>query len=86
MLERRFSIFAGPAVRAESLPVVPGLARVPLLYSGAMSAEEPELMLQMLGREGSRAAPGYMRPEGVVVWVQGVRYKLTFEPGPKGAQ
>lgn len=53
---------------------------VPVLYQGEFRTLTVEAMLCRLGREGSSAAPGYMNPEGVVVYhTQGnVGFKKTI--------
>jgi hypothetical protein len=48
------------------LPACVGL--VPVLYRGAFSLFDVEALLEKMRREGSAAAPGFMDPEGVVVF------------------
>lgn len=61
------------------LPPCCGL--VPVLYEGIFDSNEVETALQKLRESGSFAAPGFMRPEGVVVFhVAGnVGFKKTLE-------
>jgi len=61
---------------------------VPLLYRGEFKTEWVEAALERLRRFGSAAAPGFMKPEGVVCFhVAGnVGFKKTLEKdeAPKG--
>jgi hypothetical protein len=50
----------------EMLPACVGL--VPVLYRGPFSLEAVEIQLYQLASLGSQAAPGFMNPEGVVVF------------------
>lgn len=52
---------------------------VPLL--GYVQHDQIERELELLRKHGSRAAPGYMRPEGVVVWHSQSKqyYKILLE-------
>lgn len=54
---------------------------VPVLYEGPMSENPILLCLEQLRTRGSLAAPGFMRPEGVVIYhVQGnLFFKKTLE-------
>lgn len=61
---------------------------VPVLYQGNFCTQEIERALEYLRTYGSLAAPGFMRPEGVVVYhIAGrVGFKKTIEKDemPKG--
>jgi len=61
---------------------------VPLLWRGPFDTQCVEYELTRLGRNGSKAAPGFMRPEGIVVFhVAGnIGFKKTLEKDevPKG--
>jgi hypothetical protein len=61
---------------------------VPVLWSGVFSEAAIEACVMMLRNHGSFAAPGYMKPEGVVVYhvAGGHLYKQTIERDdePKG--
>jgi len=63
---------------------------VPVLYRGNFDTNAIEDALGVLARAGSAAAPGFMKPEGVVVFhVAGrVGFKKTIEKDevPKGQQ
>lgn len=61
---------------------------VPVLYHGAWSQEAIDECLARLAKNGSVAAPGFMKPEGVVVFhiASQSLYKVTLEKDeePKG--
>ncbi len=69
---------------------VPGLSTVPLLDAYTFSTERVRKVLAELAETGSQAAPGFMRPEGVIVFHSQSRsvYKALLENDdqPKGAQ
>src|ERR1700677_1741500 len=78
--EKRFSLFntarwSDPAVRPVCCDVVP------VLYSGLFSTAFIEQALYKLAEYGSAAAPGFMKPEGVVIWHEAARmyFKKTLE-------
>lgn len=83
--EKRFSLFnAGRwgSERPECCHVVP------TLYAGIFTSTAVDEVLAQLATEGSRAAPGFMDPEGVVVYVAASRtlFKKTLKgDGHKGA-
>jgi hypothetical protein len=85
--EKRFSLFnvkrwEDPATRPACVDVVP------VLYRGPFSTSMVALELEHLNDSGSRAAPGFMQPEGVVVYHVGgnLLFKKTIEKDdqPKG--
>jgi hypothetical protein len=97
--ERRFSLFhvaryadaVNPKAEDEDgavLPDVPGLGVVPVLAQDVFSTDLVNGVLGSLRALGSRAAPGFMRPEGVVVFHSAARnvYKALLEndQAPKG--
>ncbi len=63
----------------QPLPKCVGL--VPLLYSGEFSTVMADKMLESLSKHGSQAAPGFMNPEGIVVFHEAsqVCFKKTIE-------
>ena len=78
--EKRFSLFntakwSDAAVRPACCHVVP------VLYTGIFSTGAIDVCLQRLKDEGSRVAPGFMKPEGVVIFhPQGnIGFKKTIE-------
>lgn len=54
---------------------------VPVLYRGEFSTTQIELCLHGLAQSGSAAAPGFMQPEGVVIYhvAGGYLFKKTIE-------
>ncbi len=81
--EKRFSLFnAGRWASADAvehaLPSCVGV--VPILYHGTMSDEAVASCMERLRTEGSVAAPGFMDPEGIVVFHIASRslYKVTL--------
>jgi hypothetical protein len=86
--EKRFSLFntsrwSDPAVRPSCCHVVP------VLYDGIFNTSSVEECISKLRAEGSIAAPGFMRPEGVVCFhVQGnfgLKKTLEKDEEHKGA-
>lgn len=86
--ERRFSLFN--AERWSDDSVRPSCCSVvPVLYLGPFSTFDVEEAVRRLREYGSTAAPGFMKPEGVIVWHCAARsmFKVTLEKDsvPKGA-
>jgi RNA ligase len=83
--EKRFSLF-NAARWAEGRPACCHV--VPVLYRGDFSTVAIEGALAMLKANGSVAAPGFMRPEGVVVFhvaaQTGFKKTLERDEMPKG--
>lgn len=52
---------------------------VPMLYKGAISMDAINNAMDKLRTEGSRLVPGYMKPEGVVIELDGQLYKNVFD-------
>lgn len=73
---------------ADQVRAVPGLDIVPLLYQGTFTTDRVRSALIYLEINGSEAAPGYARPEGVIVWHSAARqmFKALIESDdqPKG--
>jgi hypothetical protein len=89
--DKRFSLFNASRWReaAENNPDWWGtLTTVPVLYEGLFSQEAIEVCLNMLREFGSRAAPRFMDPEGIVVYMAAARtmFKVTLknDEQPKG--
>jgi hypothetical protein len=85
--ERRFSLFnSGRWSNAENRPACVGV--VPVLYAGIFTEDAVENALWTLRACGSQAAPGFMQPEGIVVYHAASRtlFKKTLEKDhePKG--
>lgn len=87
LFERRFSLFN--TARHTGPFLTPGLGVVPVLYEGPHQELAIENALVRLAAQGSLAAPGFVRPEGVVIYhkASGHLYKVTIEgdDAPKGA-
>ena len=67
MTQKKFSLFnvgrwSDPATRPACVDVVP------LLYKGTFSMDAVNEVLDLLKRKGSVASPGFMDPEGIVVY------------------
>jgi hypothetical protein len=81
--DRRLSLFWTPACELPACVSV-----VPTLYAGPFTKEIVEQTHAQLVTEGSRAVPGFMKPEGVVVNVPAAkaRFKITdLAQGKKAA-
>jgi hypothetical protein len=64
--DKRFSLFNTSRWNAENTPACVGV--VPILYQGPFRTDAVENAVAELRATGSVAAPGYMNPEGVVVY------------------
>lgn len=90
---RRFALFNTGRWASEDRPACCDV--VPTLYVGPFASEAGPCTavisaVAALRRKGSRAVPGFMRPEGVVVWHTAARtsFKVALEGDeqPKGAR
>lgn len=85
LAERRWALFA----QYGELPEHPQLTRVPMLYRGQMSdyfSYDLRHVINNLKISGSVAVPGWYKPEGVVVNIEGHRLKVVFDktgPSPE---
>lgn len=85
--DKRFSLFNvarwGDNRDREKFPIdrPACCSAVPVLGSGVFSTESIDFALDRLSREGSSASPGFMNPEGVVIWHEAARilFKKTLE-------
>lgn len=88
--ERIFSLFNTSRWNEDNVKVVPGLSVVPVLYSGPLIGAGIYQSLWTLKMLGSQAAPGFMRPEGIVIFhtAADIMFKITIENDekPKGKQ
>ena len=86
MKGKRFSLFNVNRWNVENIPSC--CLVVPTLYHGMFSTVVCDEVLDVLREIGSQAAPGFMRPEGIVIFhtAQGHLYKKTLEKdeAPKG--
>jgi len=60
-------------------PLPPGVTTVPVLYQGPMDLAKIDEVMTELKTNGSKLAPGFMRPEGVVITAMGTRFKKVFD-------
>ena len=85
--EKRFSLFNVKRY-ADMFSMVPNLGTVPVLFEGPFDLDDVTSWLETLRTTGSLAAPGFMNPEGVVVFhaASGAVYKATLDNDgiPKG--
>lgn len=85
LTERRWSLFNTSKPLPEGLPS--NVYQVPVLATIEFNTNRIALELGLLQASGSHAAPGYMNPEGVVVFhkASGQLFKYTFDgDGNKG--
>lgn len=86
--DKRFSLFNTSRWSPSDLDGVDGLGVVPVLRAANFSTEVIEETIAVLKANGSAAAPGYDRPEGIVVWLSAARtfFKVLAENDdiPKG--
>lgn len=77
--EKRFALFVDPVDRKGELPKCCEIT--PRLYTGIRSEAVIEIALRTLADQGSFAAPGFMRPEGIVIFDTASRglHKITLE-------
>lgn len=67
--EKRFSLFNVHRWNKETLPA--GIYVVPTLYTGKFDTLTMDLLIQELRDNGSKASPGFMKPEGIVIFHTG---------------
>lgn len=79
--DKRFSLFNVGRWTLDDLVGIPELLLVPTLYTGPFIQQEILETLSGLRRSGSVAAPGFMRPEGIVIYHTAARlsFKVTLE-------
>jgi hypothetical protein len=82
---KTFSLF-NTARYADVTFTTPNLDVVPVLYEGANNTAAIEAALTLLGAGGSIASPGYMNPEGVIVFHSASRqvFKVTLDANDAG--
>lgn len=83
---KRFSLFNAERWTDEIRPDCCSV--VPVLYRGPFSTFEVDEQVRRLREYGSVAAPGFLKPEGVIVWHAAARsmFKVTLDKDsePKG--
>ena len=86
--DKRFSLFNAHRWTHKPRPACCGV--VPVLYEGVFTEDAVSDALIALRGYGSRAVPGFMQPEGVIIYHHGVKqyFKKTLEKDeePKGLQ
>lgn len=86
LTEKRFSLFNASRWTDEVRPKCCNV--VPELYRGPFTTDSVRYAIERLREHGSVAAPGFMNPEGVVVFhtASGHLFKMTLEKddAPKG--
>lgn len=77
--EKRFSLFNVGRWAETPLPDCVGL--VPVLYEGPFESSAVETAIEALRRDGSAASPGFMKPEGIIIYHAAARslFKVTLE-------
>lgn len=77
--EKRFSLFNVGRWSADNVPSCCHV--VPTMYIGPFNTEEANNQLMILAEHGSLAAPGFMRPEGIIVYHTAANsyFKATIE-------
>lgn len=84
--EKKFSIFNVGRWKDQPLPSCVGL--VPVLYEGPFSSDIVDATIEDLRVNGSKATPGFMKPEGIIIYHAAARsmFKVTLEKDeePKG--
>ena len=82
---KKFSLFSPWRYATVDVSKVEGLDIVPTLFSGGVEGYLAiSIILATLEKEGSKAAPGFMRPEGLIVQsaLTGAKYKaFTWDDG-----
>lgn len=78
--EKRFALF-NTSIWADDARRPSCCHVVPVLWRGIFDTHEVDNQLSILLKTGSKAVPGFMRPEGVVLYhtAQGVYFKKTLE-------
>lgn len=77
--EKRFSLFNTSRWIATAPPAC--CLVVPVLYTGIFTSTAVDDALELLRTQGSQAAPGFMKPEGVIVYQSAGRvyFKKTLD-------
>ena len=87
--EKRFSLFNVNRYANVDFTELPNVALVPTLYEGPFTTHTVSRVVSELAHGGSHAAPGFGRPEGVIVFHSAAQtvFKVTCEKdeAPKGA-
>ena len=83
LTEKRFALFNQKWADNPDRPACCEV--VPVLYTGVFDSEMIEYQMRELTKYGSKAVPGFMKPEGIVIThlPSGHMYKKTFEGDKK---
>lgn len=81
--EKRFSLFNVSIWNDENIPACCYV--VPTLYTGEFDSTEIDYVMHDLETGGSLASPGFMNPEGVMIFHSAANhyFKAPFDPAPK---
>lgn len=86
LTEKRFSLFNVSIWNEQTKPACCYV--VPKLYEGVFETESINVALERLRKVGSVAAPGFLKPEGIIIYhtAAGMYFKKTLEndESPKG--
>ena len=86
--EKRFSLFNTDRWKPDTTPACCSV--VPVLFEGIFNERSTEDAINTLKDEGSKAAPGFMDPEGIVIWHvaanMGFKRTIKDDEAPKGLQ
>lgn len=79
LTEKRFYLFNTGKWNNENKPLCCGI--VPVLYQGEFSTLQAEICIKKLEIHGSVAVPGFMKPEGIVIYhtAGNLYFKKTIE-------
>lgn len=83
LLEKRFSLFNAERWTDDARPQCCHV--VPVLYRGIFNTSAISECIERLREHGSVAAPGFIKPEGIIVWHAAARigFKATLEKDEK---
>jgi hypothetical protein len=70
--------------RWHEMPLPPKTSLVPVLYAGKISMDAINECMQKLKENGSYVIPGFMKPEGIVIEIDGNLYKKVFDAEETG--
>lgn len=86
--DKRFSLFNVTRYKDVDFSALPGVGLVPVLYEGPFDTTTVKAMVADLAATGSKAAPGFPDPEGVITFhvASNQVFKTTIEndESPKG--
>lgn len=88
LAEKRFSLFNTTRWVQDGDVCPASCYTVPVLYEGPLDEAQINGAMTRLGSQGSVAAPGFMKPEGIIVFhtAQGALFKQTFEKDDTGKE